>query len=221
MAKSAKGAGNFLVPLVVVAVVIVGALALTFWSSSEEPPDQPTIIAEDDVEARPAGAGTVPEPPVDEEIEGIDDQIDEVEPIAPGEDSVPAAEEDATSAGGQAQEDTSDADGGNGAQEDAAEDGASNGGGFEDAARLVPEDDASTSGSDDARNGESFLGDESSDAPEGAEVDTIEDRRDEDLPAGRDTQIELTPDPDQDVVEDTDDGGAAFIPTPSGPSETR
>lgn len=220
MAKSARGAGNFLVPLVVVAVVVVGALALTFWSSSEEPPDQATIIPETDVDERPTGSGTVPDGAADEEIEGIDDQIDEVEPVAPGEDSIPAAEQDPAAAGGQAEEDMSDADGGTGAQGGAAEGGEPNGGGG-DAARLVPEEGSGANEPSNGQQGDSPLIDEESDAPEGAEVDRVEDRRDEDLPAGRDTQMELTPEPGQDVVEDTDEGGAAFIPTPVGPSETR
>lgn len=208
MAKSAKGAGNFLVPLVVAAVVIVGALAFTFWATGEEPPDQATIIPEEDIDERPTGSGTVPDGAADQEIEGIEDQIDEVEPAAPGVESVPVAEGEPAIAGGQAEGETSGADAGAGAQESAPEGDASGEGSAEDAARLVTED-------------ESFIVDENSDAPEGAEVDTIEDPRDEDLPAGRDTQMELTPEPGQDIVEDTDDGGAAFIPTPVGPSETR
>lgn len=208
MAKSAKGAGNFLVPLVVAAVVIVGALALTFWWSSEEPPDQATIIPEEDIDERPTGSGTVPDGAADQEIEGIDDQIDQVEPAAPGVENVPAAEEEPAGAGGQAEGESSGADAASGTQEGAPEGDASDEGSAEDAARLVTED-------------ESLIVDENSDAPEGAEVDTIEDRRDEDLPAGRDTQMELTPEPGQDIVEDTDDGGAAFIPTPVGPSDTR
>lgn len=37
------------------------------------------------------------------------------------------------------------------------------------------------------------------------------------LPEGRDAQTELDPAACQDVVRDTDEGGAGFVPTPSGP----
>ena len=36
-------------------------------------------------------------------------------------------------------------------------------------------------------------------------------------PEGRDAQTQLDPEPDQEVIRDTDEGGAAFVPTPSGP----
>lgn len=246
MAKSTKGAGNLMVPLAVVSAVVVGALVLTFSLSSEDVPDEATIIAEDDVDARPAGAGTVPEGEADEEMEGISDQLDEVDPAAPDVDSVPPAEENAASGVDDATEgetaadeevagtdDAAVADGGTDDPAPASEGQAAtlrsndaarlrpdteSGG----AARLLTTEEAGADGEAESQpapgQDDSFLVDESSDAPAGADIDTAgPDDGNDDLPAGRDAQTDLETDPGQDVVRDDDDGGAAVIPTPSGP----
>lgn len=260
MAKSAKGAGNFLIPLVVVAVVVVGALAVTFWSSGEEPPAEATIIPEENEVDREVGSGTLPEGVADENMEGISDQLDEVEPAAPGEETIPSAElatdgpDDRTEGETAADEEvagTADqpvvedaAEGDEGAalegvesvparDEGAALEGVEEGGadaaeqpidagegdGFgADAARLLPADETDAGGIGDTPGDDNFLIDEDSDAPEGAEVDTTGPRSAaEEVPAGRDAQTNLTTEPGQDIVEDTDEGGTPFIPTPSGP----
>lgn len=103
MAQSSKetgsrGAGNFLVPLVVVAAFVIGALVLTFTLSEEEVPDQATINSEEE-DLRPAGAGTMPEGQADELMEGITDELDEVDPASPEVDTVPPAEEGETTEG--------------------------------------------------------------------------------------------------------------------------
>ena len=259
MAKSAKGGGNFLVSLAVVAVVVVGALVLTFTLSGEEPPDEATIVAQEHDVGRKAGSGTLPEGVADENMEGITDQLDEVDPAAPDVDTVPSAElatsspDDRTEGETAADEEiigTADepvvedapegeesvaleavegapegegdvalegVDGALEAEVDAAGQPVDAGEGvIAPAARLIG-DEREREGMGDTPGDDNFLVDENSDVPEGVEVDRIEDRRDDDMPAGRDTQVELTPEPGQDIVRDTDDGGAAFIPTPSGP----
>ena len=263
MAKSAKGAGSFLVPLVVVAVVVVGVLAVTFWSSEEEPPEQATVIPQENEVDREAGSGTLPEGAADENMEGVSDQLDEVDPAAPAVDTIPPAElatdgpDDLTEGETTADEEiigTADQpvvedvpegdegvalegiedvpagdedvalEGVEGVSEDDGEAGdqpvdADEGNGFgAGAARLLPAGEADGEGLGDTPGDGSFLIDENSDAPEGAEVDTTgPPSAAEEVPAGRDAQTNLTTEPGQDIVEDTDEGGTPFIPTPSGP----
>ncbi|TDL81591.1 hypothetical protein E2L08_05595 [Palleronia sediminis] len=93
MANSSKGAGNPLLPLGIVAAAVVVVIAGIFLFIDETPPDEPTVIAEDDIEARPAGAGTNPEGEADENMEGVTDAVDAVTPAAQGEDTIPAAEQ--------------------------------------------------------------------------------------------------------------------------------
>ncbi|SEN74678.1 hypothetical protein [Palleronia pelagia] len=92
MAKSTKGAGNILGPIFLVGAAALIAIVAVFAMSDETPPDEPTIIAEDDISSRPAGAGTNPEGERDMETEGITDELDEVDPAAPGQETVPPAE---------------------------------------------------------------------------------------------------------------------------------
>ncbi|MBJ3761383.1 hypothetical protein ILP92_01275 [Maribius pontilimi] len=226
MANSAKGAGNILGPLFIVAALVVAALAITFTLSSEEIPNEATIIADDDVEARPTGAGTRPEGEADETMEGITDQLDDVTPAAPGEDSVPPAEmaddgpdaqtegetdADETTAGTDGEGVVRDAEGGtetNGnadAEMSTEQDGASNGTGT----------DGTQSQAATAEGSDAFLIEQN--GGDGVAGDGVENASDADLPAGRDTQVELNPEDGQEVVRDTDDGGSGFVPTPSGP----
>lgn len=183
MANSSKGAGNFLGPLFIAAVGVVIALVVTFSLSDEEIPDQATVIADDSVEARPAGAGTVPEGEADAEVEGITDELDDVDPAAPDVDNVPAAGTNAPAAEG---DDT-----------------------------QTPAAPADSAPAQDAAPEENPIVDETS--GDGQTGDGVTEPQDDGLPEGRDAQTDLNPGPDQDIVEDTDDGGAAFVPTPSGP----
>lgn len=261
MAKSAKGAGNLLVPLVVVAVAVVGVLVFTFWLAGEEPPHEETIIPEEENIDRRAGSGTLPEGAADENMEGVTDQLDEVDPAAPGVDTIPPAELATSGADDQTEgenaadeeiigtanepvvegvpegeeaiapeavEDTpageesvapEAVEGGSEGEVDAAGQPVNAGeGGNTDAARLLPVDEGEEEGMGDTPGDDSFLIDENSDAPESAEFDTPGPQEPaEEAPAGRDAETNLTPEPGQDVVEDTDDGGTPFIPTPSGP----
>ena len=56
-------------------------------------------------------------------------------------------------------------------------------------------------------------------SPDGEHLVRLVLRSTEALPRGRDAQTNLDPSDCQDVVQDTDNGGAAFIPTPSGPDQ--
>ncbi len=240
MANSSKGAGNFLGPLFIVAVVVVGILVFTFSMSSEEVPDQATVIAEDDVDARPAGSGTVPEGEADETIEGVSDQLDRVDPAAPDEETVPPADMATENGADEGVEGETSADETTAGTADepvitdvpaveAETDGDQSGGSQASEGDAAATGDESTSGAnrgaegsdegasdEDASNSdESFLIDEGS--GDGQQNSDVVDADDGDLPAGRDTQTDLSPEAGQDVVEDTDDGGAAFVATPSGP----
>lgn len=212
MANSARGAGNFLGPLFIVATLVAAALVITFWISDEEVPNEATIIAEDDVEARPVGAGTVPEGQVDENVEGITDEIDEVDPAAPDEDAVPPAEQasDADSGGEGDASDTAGAGDASGPPADvAAEDGETSGG----ESQASGEEGAGVSQQEE----EPPLDPVDEDSGDGQQGDGVADAQNEEAPAGRDAEVELNPEEGQDVVEDTDDGGTSFVPTPSGP----
>lgn len=194
MARS-PGGSSVLLPIAIVAVVVVAILVGVFALGNDAPPDQATIISED-VNAEPAGAGTAAEAPADPEEDGVTDQLDEVEPAAEGEETIPAAEAQSGEAPSEPETDgSSEPDDAGGDAPDAAP-----------AATLQ----------DDATN--DYLLDEESDAPEGATVDRAEEDAAPALPEGRDAQTELTPSECQDIVRDTDDGGAAVIPTPSGPN---
>lgn len=183
MANSAKGAGNILGPMFLVAAAIMIALAVVFTMSGETPPDEPTIIADDSVEGAPAGAGTNPDGEMDQEVEGITDELEQVEPAAPGEESVPPATAEDPLA--------------------PIEDS--------DTPQAAPDSDSATAPASD----QGAQPDEGSgDAMAG---DGVTDASAEGIPAGRDAQTELNPDPDQTIVRDTDDGGTGFVPTPSGP----
>ncbi|WOI55487.1 hypothetical protein [Palleronia sp. LCG004] len=222
MARSSKGAGNLLGPLVIVAVVVVGILVFTFSMSSEDVPDEPTIIAEDDAPDTPAGAGTTPEGEADESMEGVTDQLDDVTPAAPGEESVPPADNepengsdeqaegetsaDETTAGTADQPVVTDEPGsqaaGSGSEADEAQ--------TEETGQAVDED----AQDDAAGSSDNFILDENSNEQP---TDDVVDPSGEGLPAGRDAETDLDPENEDDVVRDTDDGGAAFIATPSGP----
>lgn len=191
MAKT-PGGSSVVLPIAIVAVVVAAILVGVFAMGDEAPPDEATILSED-VNAEPAGAGTAAEAPADPEEDGVTDQLDEVEPAAEGEDTIPAAEAQSEGAP---------------AEDVPAED-----------TQPEPESDAGASdGEAQEDGGDDYLLDESSDAPEDANVDRSVNQEAGNLPEGRDAQTELTPSECQDVVQDTDDGGAAVIPTPSGPN---
>ena len=236
MANSPKGSGNPLLPIAIIGVVVVAILVGVFAIGGDEtPPDQPTIIAEDDVEGEPAGAGTAPEGEADEVEEGITEQVDDVEPAAEGEETIPAADRVETS--GSDTEGETDADetvadtameeGESDQQTDsetrsaisteATQAGGADGEQSDDPAASLTDEPANQSAT------EEFLLDEETVGSEGAEnVDTpatSETSTTEALPQGRDAQTNLDPSDCQDVVQDTDNGGAAFIPTPSGPDQ--
>ncbi|EKE44924.1 hypothetical protein OCGS_0959 [Oceaniovalibus guishaninsula JLT2003] len=212
MANSSKGSGSFLVPLVVVATGVVVAMAATFALTGDEPPAEPTIVEGEDV--RPAGAGTIPEGQADEVMEGITDQLDDVEPVAPGVDSVPPADlatpDDGTIGETDADEATAvEVTGTQPGLEDPT-----------DAAGTVRESQAEEMRSEDSAP------DEPAPAPpapaeaaddEGTTVERTVDIEVIGAPPGRDAETELTPEPGQEVIVDPDGGGTPFIPTPSGP----
>ena len=82
-----------------------------------------------------------------------------------------------------------------------------------------PNADAGNDGADARNEDDSFLLDESSDEPQPPASETTPSTTNADqLPEGRDAQTELNPDDCQEIVRDTDDGGAAVVPTPSGPN---
>ncbi|PZX19549.1 hypothetical protein LX81_00005 [Palleronia aestuarii] len=242
MADSSKGGGNFLLPLAVVAVVVVGALVFTFALSGDEPPDEATIIAEDaPVDEQQAGEGTTPEGEADENVEGISDQLDDVDPAAPSEDSIPAAELDTEGGQDAGVEGETDADeqtagtadepvvtdvpedssgsetessSGDTASEPEAMDGTSGDQPEEGNSQTVVED-AGTGGADAEAPADQDTRDSSAETG----GDDVEDAQTEGFPSGRDAQTELNPDSGQEVVRDDDEGGTAFVPTPSGPEE--
>lgn len=239
MAHSAKGAGNMLVPLAVVAVAVTGAIAATLAFTGEEPPAQPTVIPEEAGVERPAGAGTNPEGLADETLEGVTDQLEEVDPIAPGVESIPAADletydgpDDWIVGETAADENTADniagepvlaaIDPAEAGEPDASSDEgiASEETDFDadlDAATIIDDEavavDGDTPETDVDAEGPIL------DAGSATAVDDIGvvDPEVEDYPAGRDARTELTPEEGQDVVRDTDEGGAPFVPTASGP----
>lgn len=243
MAKSGKGAGSPLLPIAIIAVVVVAVMAAVFGVTGTEPPDQATIIAEDDVAAEPAGAGTTPEGEADEAEEGITDQVDEVTPAAPGEDQVPAADEVEAQTPDQGTEGETDAD----EQVTGTVNSPVAGEGSDEAATMSGDGDGAAAGRQELEAGETGaggadgeLGDEGSPAPQEGQPDAgaqDEFLMDEDsdnpgagtpsttepsggdaaMPEGRDAETELDPEEGQEVIRDDDNGGAGFVPTPSGP----
>lgn len=79
--------GPFLISL----VLVVGAIAIYFTVIGKTPESEPATMG-DVVRDRPTGAGTVPEAPADPLIGGATEELDEVEPAAPGDDTIPAQE---------------------------------------------------------------------------------------------------------------------------------
>ncbi|SFP37223.1 hypothetical protein [Tranquillimonas alkanivorans] len=78
-------------PFLIALVLVVGAIAIYFVVIGETPESEPETTGEI-VQDRPTGAGTVPEEPADPLIGGATDELDDVEPAAPGEDQIPAQE---------------------------------------------------------------------------------------------------------------------------------
>ena len=103
MANSPKWTGNPLLLIGVVAVVVVAVMVGVFALDNEDVPAQPTVI-EEDINAEPAGAGTLPEGEAavgvtepdegeaDENEEGITELVDDVNPAPEEIDSVPASD---------------------------------------------------------------------------------------------------------------------------------
>ena len=225
MAKSSLKTMNPLVPIGIIAAVVAAVMIGVFAVADDAPPNEPTIIAED-VNGEPAGSGTTPEGEADMEEDGVtEEQLQEVEPAAGGD--IPAQEEAGatdgegssdTQAEGESadtgSEDTADrvTEGGE-VQADAVESGGADGQQSDDPTPAAAEQDATGSEED------TFLIDESSDNPTEPTAETQESTENADaLPEGRDAQTELNPAECQDIVRDTDDGGAAVVPTPSGPN---
>ncbi|SFG88035.1 hypothetical protein SAMN04488020_104277 [Palleronia marisminoris] len=229
---------------VVVVAIIAGVLAI---SEEEAPPDEPTVIAEDSVEGEPAGSGTLPEgepagmvenegPIADETEEGITEQVDDVEPAADGVEAVPAADDVVTT--GSDVEGETDADEQVSNTVDDTLDGAETSTETSDGVtpELLSTEATQAGGADGVQSEEpaaatlrvpdqpateEFLIDEETVGTGDAEnVDTPGPQDSTEpgvLPAGRDAQTNLDPEECQDIVRDSDTGGAAFIPTPSGP----
>ena len=205
MAKS-PGGSSVLLPIAIVAVVVAAILVGVFALGDDAPPDQATIISED-IDAEPTEAGTMEEGNTETEEEGVTDELDEVEPAAEGEDSIPA--QDAQSG---------DAQSGSEAEQPEAPEEAT--GTSSDASEATGDEPrpAASLGEEDSSASDDYLLDESSDAPAEADVDRATEEDGEGLPEGRDARTELTPSDCQEIVQDTDDGGAPVIPTPSGPN---
>lgn len=238
MAEKKSLAGNPLFPIAVVAaavaVIVVGAFVLT----GETPPDEPTVIAEDDaaqVDGRPAGAGTAPEGEIDTTVDGVTDQLDEVTPAAGG--TIPAAEQldvDTTDDTGTGEDGAAAGDAGDSGADASSSDGPDarlvEGGG-----ELTSTDAVGAGGADgeidqsevDAARAEAagdgevsegtndFLADEDSDVADSSVSETMSDA--EGSPAGRDTRVTLDPEEGQDITTDPDGRGQPFVATPSGP----
>ncbi|WP_375260596.1 hypothetical protein [Palleronia sp.] len=255
MAKSPKGSGNPLLPIAIIAVVVLAVLVGVFALSGgeETPPDQPTVIAEDDINAEPAGSGTVPEGQArggvndaeegeaDEVEEGVTELVDDVDPAPADIDSIPATDYvDSTGPDIEgetlADEEVADSVSDEVADSELPEEG------DEERVETVPadltsveevqagganaeqDDDTAARIVDEPLNQsatEEFLLDEETIGTGGADnVDTPGPQESTEagpLPAGRDAVTDLNPSECQDIVRDTDSGGAAFIPTPSGP----
>lgn len=245
MAKSPKGSGNPLLPIAIIGVVVFAIIAGVLTIGSDEtPPDEPTVIAEDSVEGEPAGAGTAPEgepagmventgPIVEEEEEGITEQVDEVEPAADGVETIPAADEvessgsdtqtetDATeqvpNTGG---DDLDEADGPAAEPIGATTTEAVQAGGADGEQEDEPAAATLRDPNDQSATEELLIDEETVGTGDAENVDTPSPQDSTEpgpLPAGRDAQTDLDPEECQDIVRDSDTGGAAFIPTPSGP----
>lgn len=242
MVGSTRGSGNLLVPLAVVAVAVVGIIGGVLFFSEEDVPDQPTIIAEDDINAEPAGAGTLPEGEADEVEEGITELVDDVSPAPDDIDTIPAADYvDSTGPDieGETLADEQVADTVNEEliEGDVLEDEelesdpvpdlttveSVQAGGANAEQQDEPEEPEATFVADPDQDAtEEFLIDEETVGTEGAEdVDTPGPQASTEppsvLPDGRDALTDLDPHECQIIVRDTDHGGAPFIPTPSGP----
>lgn len=180
-------------PLAVVGAAVIALLIGVFVWVGEEPPDEATIAADDDLEARPSGAGTTPEGAVDRATDGISDELDDVEPAAPDEDTIPPAENAPESL--QEQSEGNENSPGDPALDPSSEDVTGNSNSSE--MNSGPMDGEAEETADDAA--------------------TVEES--EGAPSGRDAQTDLTPEADQEIVADDneDDEGTAFVPTPSGP----
>ncbi len=242
MAKSSKQAGSPLLPIAIIAVVVIAVIAGIFTLTGSEPPEQATIIPED-VSAEPAGAGTAPEGEADEVNEGVTDQLDSVEPVAPDETQIPAADMEINPSPDEGTEGETDADeqvtgavnnpvvmgtegetgsGGAGGASDttagATETGEVGAGGADGELGDEPGMGETQEDADEDAADQFLLDESSDDAVAGTPETTVPSDGEADTPAGRDADTALDPEPGQDVVRDTDEGGAAFVPTPSGPA---
>lgn len=195
-------------------------------------------------EAADAVGQAEPDRGADEYREGVTDQLDEVEPAADGVDSVPAADRIDASGGdaeGESASASQTAGAANGGSAEGSEDDeqpdvqpvgtttidAAQAGGANaelsddgDASRQQSDAPAASIVGDPSAAGDPLIDDETV-GTEGAEnVDTpatSDTATAQAYPDGRDAQVNLNPSECQDIVRDTDTGGAAFIPTPSGP----
>jgi hypothetical protein len=223
MAQSPKGAGNPLLPIAIIAVTVVAILAAVFTMTGTEPPGEATIVPEE-VNAEADGGSETPEAESASTSEGAASGSDaSTEPE--DSDSVPEEATPADDTNGMDDQGGSGNDGGSGqssgdgsAGTGATGDTSAQGTGGADGEQG---DDAGTSDQEDTSNedaGSDFLLDENSDNPEAGTPETTQPSGGgEQDPEGRDAETQLDPEQDQDVVRDTDQGGAAFVPTPSGP----
>ncbi|SES30017.1 hypothetical protein SAMN04490244_109187 [Tranquillimonas rosea] len=169
-----------LVPILVAGAVAVVGLGGYFTLAADDAPEADTNPASsEEVAQRPTGAGTKPEGEADTTIDGVTAELDEVEPAAPGEESIPAQEQIEERGEGDGPADTFIADEGMQTAQDG--DGAAD--------SFLLEDQEDTAGAGDDRT----------------TADT----------SGSDDSV--TPEPDQDVVDDPDNTTQPFVPTPSGP----
>lgn len=179
-------------------------------------PGEQQLPAEDEVQAGTPDQGTEGETDADEQVTGTVNS-----PVA-GDDADGAGQ---TGQSGQAAQ--SDQSGGS----DAADTASGGGSGDEPRTAGATQSGEAGSGGADAQLGDegsanpqaeggeadTFLMDDDSDNPTGTPSTTVPSDGGENLPEGRDAETRLDPEPGQDVVRDTDEGAAAFVPTPSGP----
>ncbi|KAF0674517.1 hypothetical protein [Profundibacterium mesophilum] len=218
MSKPEKHRNNsFLVPLGVTSAATVTALVATFVFLDRMP--APEGDAESPAaESRPTGAGTMPEGVADDVTEGIGDAG------APAVEQAEAAPEDGSAAQDEMAAGTQAAPSGDdtaatGANEEVSEaqtlsPAAETETGTPQGADIV--EAAPADGSAEQEPDSDFVVDTNSGAPEG-EGGEAEPSQLTAAPEGRDTVTNLDPEPGEDVVVDTDNGGTPFIPTKSGP----
>lgn len=182
---------SFLIPLGVTSAATVAALVATFVFLDRMPAQEGDAMSPA-AEARPAGAGTMPEGAADEVVEGIEEGAAPQEQQAADTGTQPVQEAQTLSASSDTQPETAE--------------GA-------DIVEAAPADAGNASATETADS--DFVVDTDSDrpTPEGENPPSQMNA----FPEGRDTVTDLNPAQGEDVVVDTDQGGTPFVPTKSGP----